>query len=208
MFDPRITDPYAHYWVHQAYTALNYRGGLATYCALCSRTSTVPIENTIASHGRIPPRTPPPTGGDKREEGERSPARSPSGGGRPSRRKPTPELTTFTELVRMECNFFADDHDLVGAAERKPTPELTTFTELVRMECNFFADDHDLVGAAELPQLHGICLPAGGGGGSRHSCQWGYRPHLLGGNPPPHARGLGRPSRRRQGSTRPPARRG
>ena len=33
------------------------------------------------------------------------------------------------------------------------------------MECNFFADDHDLVGAAELPQLHGICLPAGGGGG-------------------------------------------
>ncbi len=64
----------------------------------------------------------------------------------------------------MECNFFADDHDLVGAAERKPTPELTTFTELVRMECNFFADDHDLVGAAELPQLHGICLPAGGGG--------------------------------------------
>ena len=85
MFDPRITDPYAHYWVHQAYTALNYRGGLATYCALCGRTSTVPIENTIASHGRIPPRTPPPTGGDKREEGEWSPARL---GALPERRRP------------------------------------------------------------------------------------------------------------------------
>ena len=43
--------------------------------------------------------------------------RSPSGGGSPPRREPTPELNTFAELVRMECNFFADDHDLVGAAE-------------------------------------------------------------------------------------------
>ena len=45
------------------------------------------------------------------------PARPPSGGGRSSRREPSQELTTFTDLVRMECNFFADDHDLVGATE-------------------------------------------------------------------------------------------
>ena len=97
MFVPRITDSYTHYWAHQAYAAFNYREGLAAYCALCGRTSSAPIENIVASHGRIPPRTPPPTGGNKREEGEWSPpdlVHSPSGGGRPLRREPTPELTT------------------------------------------------------------------------------------------------------------------
>jgi hypothetical protein len=66
---PRITDEYMHYWADQAYAAFNYRGGLAAYCALRGSTSTVLIDNIIASHGRIRPRTPPPTGGDEREEG-------------------------------------------------------------------------------------------------------------------------------------------
>jgi hypothetical protein len=67
---PRLTDEYARFWAFQAYAAFNYPGGLAAYCVLRGRTSTVPIENIIACHGRIRPRTPSPTGGDEWEEGQ------------------------------------------------------------------------------------------------------------------------------------------